>query len=38
MDDDVKRVIYLTIIGFLVVVLSWLGLDLCLLLWFHSQL
>src|SRR5512141_787429 len=26
MDDDVKRVIYLTIIGFLVVVLSWLTL------------
>lgn len=26
MDDDVKRVIYGTIIGFLVVVLSWLGL------------
>jgi hypothetical protein len=26
MEDDVKRVIYLTIIGFLAVVLSWLGL------------
>ncbi len=36
MNDDVRKVIYGTIIGFLVVVLSWLEIDLSFCLWVYT--